>query len=216
MHKPYSLTRKALAWGVHLFTASGLVFGFLALIAVAAHEWRMAFVWLLVCFIVDGIDGTFARLVNVEAVLPHVKGKTIDYVIDFATYSIIPTYFFYEAGLVDPSWLFPCVVVMLLASALYYGMDGMVSEDLYFIGFPMLWNVAVFYQFFIFQWPSWANIIMVFVLAILHFVPHKIYLSQPNGKVQALQSGRKCIARYWSRSHPIILSGYATMGNGHL
>ncbi|MCB0641795.1 MAG: CDP-alcohol phosphatidyltransferase family protein [Phaeodactylibacter sp.] len=173
MKHRHSTLQKILAWGVHGFTASGLIFGFLALLEIAAHEWRMAFFWLLICFLVDGLDGTFARLARVQEVLPKVNGKTIDYVIDFATYSIIPVYFFYEAQVVSTPWLYVCVVVMLLASALYYGMEGMVSEDLYFIGFPMLWNVVVFYEYFIFEWPEWAHILLILCLAVLHFVPIK-------------------------------------------
>lgn len=165
--------RKLLAWSVHLFTASGLVTGFLALLAISDHRWQTAALWLLASFIIDGVDGTLARWAQVETILPDINGKTIDYVIDFATYAIIPIYFFYEAGLVAPVWLLPSVIVMLLVSALYYGKEGMVSGDLYFVGFPMLWNVAVFYMFFIFQWPSWANLILITALALLHFVPIK-------------------------------------------
>lgn len=173
MNPQPSTLRKLGAWSVHLFTASGLVFGFLALLAVSDHEWQQAFFWLVICFFIDGVDGTLARLARVEEVLPQVQGKTIDYVIDFATYSIIPVYFFYEAQMVSAPWLLICVVVMLLTSALYYGLEGMISDDLYFIGFPMLWNVAVFYQYFIFDWPEWAHILLILSLAVLHFVPIK-------------------------------------------
>ncbi len=37
--KPNPL-RVALAWGVHLFTASGAVWGFLAMLAIFEHDWR--------------------------------------------------------------------------------------------------------------------------------------------------------------------------------
>ena len=135
--------------------------------------------WLVVALIIDSIDGSLARVFRVKEVLPHVDGKTIDYVIDFATYAIIPAYFFYQAMLVPEPWLFPCTAIILLVSALYYGIEGMVSEDMYFIGFPVLWNMVVFYLLFVFQASQEVNILLIFFFAILHFVPVKFaYPSQ--------------------------------------
>jgi len=141
--------QKSLAWGVHLFTASGLVCGFMAILAVNEKNWRMAMMWLVVALIVDGVDGTFARIFKVKEMLPNVDGQSMDYVIDFATYAIIPAYFFYEAQLVPDVWRLACTSAILLVSALYYGKQGMVSDDMYFIGFPVMWNMVVFYLVFV-------------------------------------------------------------------
>jgi phosphatidylcholine synthase len=175
----YSPVQKVLAWSVHLFTASGLVAGFMAILAINEMEWRNAMLWLMVCLVIDGVDGTFARLFKVKEVLPNMDGKIIDYVIDFATYAIIPAYFFHEANLVEDSWRMPCTAIILLVSALYYGKDGMVSNDMYFIGFPVLWNMVVFFLFFVFDFASIWNGILIIIFAILHFVPVKfVYPSQ--------------------------------------
>lgn len=171
--------QKTLAWSVHLFTASGLVCGFLAILAINEKDWRMAMMWLVVALIVDGVDGTFARIFKAKEILPNVDGKSIDYVIDFATYAIIPAYFFHEAVLVPEVWRFPCTAAILLVSALYYGKQGMVSDDMYFIGFPVMWNMVVFYLVFV--WPQIAmlNVALVFIFCVLHFVPIKfVYPSQ--------------------------------------
>ncbi len=176
---PPGLLDKILAWSVHLFTASGLIAGFMAILAINAKDWRMAMVWLVLALIIDGVDGSFARIFRVKEVLPGVDGKTIDFVIDFATYAIIPAYFFYMAELVPQFWLLPCVAIILLVSALYYGITGMVSEDMYFIGFPVLWNMVVFYLIFVFQASQEVNIVLTLFFAILHFVPIKfVYPSQ--------------------------------------
>ncbi len=37
----------------HLYTATGAVFGFLALLAVASDDFRLAFLWLFAAAIVD-------------------------------------------------------------------------------------------------------------------------------------------------------------------
>jgi len=169
----YTLLQKIMAWSVHLFTASGLVAGFMAILAINEQAWRGAMLWLVVALVIDGIDGTFARIFSVKEVLPDMNGKTMDYIIDFATYAIIPAYFFHQSELVDPDFRLPCTILILLVSALYYSKEGMVSDDYYFIGFPVLWNMVVFYSLFVFNFSSLGNILFILFFATLHFVPIK-------------------------------------------
>ena len=169
----YSWADKLKAWSVHIFTASGLLAGFMAILAIQAHDWREAMLWLVVCQLVDGIDGTFARLFKVKEVLPFMDGKSIDYVIDFATYAIIPAYFIYQVELVSGHWNLACTFIILLVSAIYYGKDGMVSDDMCFVGFPVMWNLVAFYLVFVFHLPEWGNAVTILFFAILHFVPVK-------------------------------------------
>lgn len=166
-------TAKALAWSVHVFTASGLLSAFMAILAIDAGDFRAAMLWLFLCQLIDGVDGALARLFRVREVLPHVSGQTIDYVIDFATYAIIPAYFFYQAAMVPDAWNLPLTFLILLVSALYYGIDNMVSDDMHFVGFPVMWNMVVLFMYFIFSLPPWGNVLLVIALAILHFVPIK-------------------------------------------
>lgn len=178
MTKP-TFVQKSLAWSVHIFTASGLLTGFMAILAINQKDWRATMFWLLAALIIDGIDGTFARMFKVKEVLPYMDGQTIDYVIDFATYAIIPAYFFYEAELVDNQWRLPLTFLILMVSALYYGKKGMVSDDNYFVGFPVLWNMVVFYLIFVLSCSQLMNGLLVVFFAILHFVPIKFaYPSQ--------------------------------------
>lgn len=174
-----TVIQKALAWSVHLFTASGLIPAFMSILAIQEKDWKMAMVWLLLSTFIDSVDGAFARLFRVKEVLPYMDGKTIDYVIDFATYAIIPVFFFYQAELVPEVWRLPCCFTMLLVAAIYYGMEGMVSDDMYFIGFPVLWNWVVFFMLFVFSFPLWLNTVFIFVFAAMHFIPIKFaYPSQ--------------------------------------
>jgi len=170
---PYSTLQKTLAWSVHLFTASGICAAFMAILAIADHQWVNAFWWLILCLIIDGIDGTFARLFKAKEVLPKMNGTNIDYVIDFATYAIIPAYFFYEAQLVNDEYNLILTFLILMVSAIYYGKVGMVSEDNYFIGFPVMWNMAIFFMFFVFHVSPLLNGIYIVFLAVLHFIPIK-------------------------------------------
>lgn len=176
-----SPTQKLAAWAVHVFTATGLLAAFMALLAAVERDWRECMLWLLLCLVIDGIDGTFARLARVGEVLPHVKGKYIDYVIDFFTYAILPAYLYYETTPdLSPTVLLLTTFLILLASALYYGFEDMTSPDgKHFIGFPVLWNMVVY--LFIFVLPELGGTIkagLVIFFAIIHFVP--IYFAYPS------------------------------------
>jgi len=167
------LREKILAWGVHVFTSMGLLSAFMAIIAIDGQNWRSCFLWLFLCFIIDGLDGSLARKFKVEEVLPFMDGKNIDFVIDFAAYALIPAFFFYKADMVSDYLMLPALAVMLLSAALYYGKKGMVEDEQYFVGFPVLWNFVVFFQFFICQNQEWLNFVSILVFGVLHFVPIK-------------------------------------------
>ena len=53
-----TVTQKALF--VHFFTATGAVFAMLAMLAATEEKWSLMFLWLVVAFAVDGIDGPLA------------------------------------------------------------------------------------------------------------------------------------------------------------
>lgn len=182
---------KFLAYLVHLFTASGLLAGFMGLLATVEGDYREAMLWMLATLVIDGVDGTFARMAKVTEVLPQVSGKTIDYVIDFFTYAILPAYLFYVA--IDlPYWpRLICSFAMLLSAAIYYGLEGMVSVDgKHFVGFPVLWNMVVFVLIFVLpDLPGWAVVVTIIGLAILHFVPILVPYPSRGGRWWAVTLG---------------------------
>ena len=55
------MTKETKALSVHLFTATGAVFAMLAMLAAADAKWSLMFLWLIVAFFVDGVDGPLAR-----------------------------------------------------------------------------------------------------------------------------------------------------------
>lgn len=169
--KEFQASQRFAAWAVHVFTSTGIVSGFMAILAIERGAWQEAMLWMVACQLIDGIDGTLARYFRVKEVLPFMDGTTIDQVIDFATYALIPAFFLYHASLVPDSLRLACAAVMLLAAALYYGKDGMISADFHFVGFPVMWNVVVFFLFFVVHLaPEW-NAALIFFFAVLHFVP---------------------------------------------
>ena len=73
---------KIAAWAVHGFTGSGAVLGFLAIIAILNSDAVGAFLWLGLALLIDGLDGTLARKVNVTEQTPNIDGTILDSVIE--------------------------------------------------------------------------------------------------------------------------------------
>ena len=166
----FSAGRKLLAWGVHIFTASGVVMGLLALVAVVNRNWRGALLWLFVAVLIDTVDGTLARMIRVKEVLPDVDGRMLDYVIDFTNDVIVPTLLVYSAGLVPSSIRLICCGAMLLVSCYHYTNLKAITDDFHFRGFPAMWNFVVFYIFVLDLGPIW-NVVIIAVFCSLHFIP---------------------------------------------
>ena len=164
--------RQTLAFAVHLFTASGAVCGLLALIAAVEGNWSLMFTWLGAALFVDGIDGTMARRARVWEVLPRWSGETLDLVVDYLTYVLVPAFAVAMGGLM-PTWLsVPASAAILLTSALYFADTEMKTDDLYFQGFPAVWNLVVFY-FFLVPMNAWLIAAIIAVLSVATFLPIK-------------------------------------------
>ena len=94
---------KSAAWafGVHILTASGAFLAFMSIVAAAEYDFRQSFLWLGLALVVDGIDGPLARKLEVKKWWPHWSGDTLDNVIDYTTYVMIPAFILYQSGLLD-------------------------------------------------------------------------------------------------------------------
>ena len=163
---------KLTAWAVHGFTASGIVLGFLSVVAILNNDHVAAFLWLGLALLVDGIDGTLARKAKVNENIPNIDGSTLDNVIDFFTYVIIPALMIYWFGIVPSGWEIICSAAILAASCYTFANINQKTQDFYFSGFPALWNIVVLY-FFILGTNQWVNFIVIVILIILTFVPIK-------------------------------------------
>lgn len=136
---------KALA--VHLFTATGAVFAMLAMLAAVDGKWDLMFVWLVVAFLVDGIDGPLARHYHVKKNAPQFDGVLLDLIIDYLTYVFIPAFALFKSGLMDgwSGWLM--IIIITFASAMYFADTRMKTKDNSFSGFPGCWNMVVLVLF---------------------------------------------------------------------
>ena len=167
-----SFPRRATAWAVHLMTATGAVWGLLAILAVFSEHWIESFAWLAVAVLVDGIDGTFARWARVKEVLPHFDGALLDNLIDYQNYVIVPALFLYRAALLPAGWGIVAACSIALSSAYQFCHVEAKTPDHHFRGFPSYWNVVALYLF-VFDWPQWTNLVAIGILAVLVFVPIK-------------------------------------------
>jgi phosphatidylcholine synthase len=164
---------------VHAFTASGIVAGFLALVAVLKNDPIEAFMWLGVALFIDGVDGSLARKARVGEYTPNFDGGSLDLVIDYFTYVAVPALMIYWFNMVPFDVLFSAERWSLIAASLVMAVSlytfanvGMKSSDYYFVGFPAIWNVVVLY-FYLFQTGPLTNLITILVLSVLTFVPIK-------------------------------------------
>ena len=96
---------KAPSYLVHIFTALGVVFGFLALVATVDGKIPEAFLWLAAALFVDGVDGTLARAVNVNQNTPEIDGIILDNIIDYLNYVVVPVFIFYSLGMAPEPYL---------------------------------------------------------------------------------------------------------------
>ncbi|QCK87486.1 phosphatidylcholine synthase [Phreatobacter aquaticus] len=163
-------TWRFLALLVHLFTATGAVLALLALQAAVDGRHAAMFFWLAVALIVDGVDGSLARFINVRQALPRFSGEILDLVIDFATYVVVPTYALFASGMLPRGYEGVLAAAILIGSAFYFADTTMKTPEGGFRGFPATWNIAAF-LIFAFDAPSWANAGAIVVLVAAMFAP---------------------------------------------
>lgn len=164
------MTQLVAAAAVHVFTALGIIFALLAMLAVMAQSWQLVFLWLGVALVVDGVDGYFARLARVDVNLPRFSGERLDQVIDYVTYVFIPVLAMLQAGFFPGLSGLGVAALILLSSLFHFADLGNKSDDHCFVGFPAVWNIFALYAF-AFAAPPWLAMAGALVCAGLTFVP---------------------------------------------
>ena len=165
-------TDKIAAWAVHGFTASGAVLGFLAIISILNNDLVGAFLWLGLALLIDGIDGSLARKIGVLDKTPNIDGSTLDNVIDYLNYVIIPALMIYWFQMVPNGWEIILPAGMFAVSLYTFANMNMKTNDYYFSGFPAVWNIVVLY-FYILNTHPIINVIIILLLFIFTFIPIK-------------------------------------------
>ncbi|HEU4746425.1 MAG TPA: CDP-alcohol phosphatidyltransferase family protein [Anaerolineales bacterium] len=182
------LVKKTLAWSVHLFTATGAIWGFLTLLAIFEENWRAAILWIITAMFVDGFDGMLARWFHVKEYAKGVDGGLMDNIIDYLNYVVVAAFILIKApNLMPPGLEMIAAFSILLTSAYQFSqVDAKTDEQSFFFkGFPSVWNFLVLYMMLLGLNP-WFNLALLFICNILVFVPVKYVYPSRNTRLRRL------------------------------
>jgi len=183
--------KKVLAWSVHLFTATGAIWGFLTVLAIFDQNWRAAILWIVIAMFVDGFDGMLARWFHVKEFAKEVDGALLDNIIDYFNYVVVAALILIKApNLLPPGLEMPAAFSILLTSAYQFTqVDAKTDEQSFFFkGFPSVWNFLVLYMMLLGLNP-WINAALLVICNILVFVPVKYLYPSRNTRLRRLTLG---------------------------
>jgi len=183
--------RKALANGVHLFTATGTVWGFLTLLAIWEQNFKLAIVYVIVAMFVDGFDGILARWFDVKTYAKGIDGGLMDNIIDYLNYVVVAALLMIKVpGLLPQDFAMAAAISILLTSAFQFSQtDAKTDDESYFFkGFPSVWNFLVIYLMLL-KLNPWINLALVVICNILIFVPIKYLYPTRNTRLRRFTLG---------------------------
>jgi len=180
--------KKVLAWSVHLFTATGAIWGFLSLLAIFEENWRAAIIWMIIAMFVDGFDGMLARWFHVKEYAKGVDGGLMDNIIDYLNYVVVAAFILIKApNLMPAGFQLVGAFSILLTSAYQFSQVDAKSDEqsFFFKGFPSVWNFLVIYMMLLGLNP-WFNLTILVLCNILVFVPVKYLYPSRNTRLRRL------------------------------
>ncbi len=178
--------RKMLANGVHLFTATGAVWGFLTLLAIWDGNIKLAIVYIIVAMFVDGFDGMLARWFDVKTYATWIDGGLLDNIIDYLNYVVVASLLLIKVpNLVPQGFEMAGAISMLLTSGFQFTQtDAKTDNQSYFFkGFPSVWNFLVLYMMLL-KLNPWINLVVLVICNILVFVPIKFLYPSRNNRLR--------------------------------
>lgn len=188
MEKMPLIARKALANGVHLFTATGAVWGLLTLLAIWDGDYRLAIIYIIIAMFVDGVDGILARWFNVNKYARWIDGGLMDNIIDYLNYVLVAALLLIRVpNLMPQGFEMVAAISILLTSAFQFSqVEAKTDDESYFFkGFPSVWNFLVVYMMLLGLHP-WINFILVVACNVLVFIPVKYLYPTRNTRLRRL------------------------------
>ncbi len=180
--------RVVLAWGVHLFTATGAIWGFLAILAIFEQNWRAMILWMVVAMLVDGFDGMLARWADVKKYANGIDGALLDNILDYLNYVLVPALFLVKADVLPNGLQMLGAFSILITSAYQFTQTDAKTDDHHFKGFPSYWNVAALYMLLM-GLPAWVNFGFLMLFNVLVFIPIKYIYPTRNTYLRKLTLG---------------------------
>ncbi len=177
--------RKMLANSVHLFTATGAVWGFLTLLAIWDGNIKLAVVYIIIAMFVDGFDGMLARWLDVKTYATWIDGGLMDNIIDFLTYVVVASLLLIKVPNLMPQGLemFAALSILLTSGFQFAQVEAKTdgTDSYFFKGFPSVWNFIVLYLMLLGLNP-WINFALLMICNILVFVPIRFLYPTRNNR----------------------------------
>ena len=158
---------------VHFLTGSGIIFSFLALVSVIEGYKLQTFMFLGVALIIDIIDGTLARKYKIDVIFPNIDGKTLDTIIDYINYILIPCIMLYKFNYLPQNFSLIIPIVILCISLYSYINIKLIDASFSYLGFPSIWNIILLYLE-ILSFNKWINLLIIIFFVFLKFIPFKV------------------------------------------
>jgi phosphatidylcholine synthase len=195
------------AYAVHVFTASGIAFAFLAVAELTrpTPDPRLVFLYLGIQVLIDAVDGPFARRWHVKSVAPEISGRTIDDLVDYLTYTFVPLTMIWRLDLLpgpDAVWVIPA----LIASLFGFANSGAKDEAAgFFLGFPSYWSlVAIYVVAFHPTLGDWPGAILIAGLTLLTVLP--VRFLYPNLAPRPWKSPVMLGAAVWTLAMIVVIA----------
>lgn len=199
------MRERVLAWGVHLYTATGLVAAAaMAILIIEGGDdaFRGALLFMVAATVIDSTDGMLARKFEVKRWTPDFDGRRLDDIVDFQTYTSLPLLLIWRAGLLPEGWDW-LLLAPLLASAYGFSQTEAKTKDGFFLGFPSYWNAVAFYLYFL-RPPELLTAAVILFFAILTFVPARYLYPSYGGPFSRATT---ILAALWGALLVLILLG---------
>lgn len=161
------------AWGIHALTASGVLCGLMGLLFILDDSPKTALVWLILAFVIDGIDGPVARKVDCRLHVPNVDGNILDLVIDYVTCVVAPAVFLDRFHMVPNGFSLFAAGLVMVTSLYAFSRTDLMTSDHFFRGWPAMWNLAINVMFVVHS-KAVVNLVVIVLLCSLTCVNVKI------------------------------------------
>lgn len=138
--------KKYLYYSPHILTLAGLAFAALALMAIYDGHYQVAARFSLLVLLVDRLDGTMARTLQVRRRLPGISGETLDTITDLVGLTFVPMMLFWCTNLfLDGFGGLIVVAATVTASWKYSRKESFLSKGYSAGAPPIFFSIFLFY-----------------------------------------------------------------------
>ena len=128
---------------IHSLTAFGAIAGLISLEKFINGEIRQGLLWLILCQLIDGVDGPIARKIDIHIHATRFDGHILDLVVDYVTCVIVPVAMIIRLNLLNPGHSIYFAALIIFTGALWFARTDQETEDHWFNGFPAAWNLVI-------------------------------------------------------------------------